>query len=1385
MSIFFIISYISDIFHNADIFIDKKQEIPHNLFDKNPYFCNSYTLFVSIFYTMNRLFLILQLFLLTILLSPAPATAYRQFHQLTTSQGLGDNTIYTVIQDSLGFIWIGGIDGLYRYDGQQLTAIRKNFFQPTGRGNMVTSITEDRTRQRLWCVVNQQLFSVHLKTDSITQECVGNTQYAFRHVLSDKKGRIWLTLINGKVALFHPESRQIQECTQISALRHTNVFHIRENNNGTLDFLTSHNGIYRYDTNSGHIWHFPFHECRAIVSLTDSQGNLWLGTLHGLYKWDTEKNEFRSIPLGNNQYKAVFTINDLTEQTPGIICAGTDSGLFFYNDHHQTYEHYTAAYAQTGALNCNYINSLYTDREHNLWVSTYFGGVNYTSPYNHNFRTYEDINKKMGGHVVSSFAEDTKGGLWISTEDGGIYYLNRKSRHITAYNPQEAQQPMIDFFNVHALLFDNNNLYIGLAGRGVSIYNTLTQKATILQNQLQKTQHLSSDYIYALHKFGQNHIAIGSTNGLDLYNPHNGNIEKVQDIPNSTVNCILQDCDGKYWLCGKEMGVYFLQNSGKWEKFPIREKGLPTPVVYTLAEHNRILYFGTQDYGIIAYHRDSQTFKHLLDSELNDVIVYKIIPDSTHLWISTTKGLYRYHTITEKIERFTEDNGLNSRRFVINSGIRTNDGTLFFGSFNGLIGFKPEQLKFNPTSPRTVFTRLKVANQTITPQSAGSPLTNTITYSPLITLPHNDAGFSLEMATLSYGRSRHLFRYKMQPGNNEWIYTTSNTLNFNNLNPGKYQLTISGCNNEGTWDEKGSTLHIHLLPPWWLSRYMYWTYTLALIALFAGLARWFKKQQKRKIEKLQLQKEQEIYRSKMEFFTQIIHDIRTPLTLICGPLELLRQHTALHPFHHELDIISRNSKQLLNRVNQLMELRKSEAATLYPSTFQTICVATEIKAICSEFELIARQNGISITVTTEQPDTEILIHTHRESFHKIFSNIISNAVKFARQKITVIIHAADNKKQCCISIEDDGCGIPPQQHEQIFTPFFQGNNSTQKGQAGTGIGLSIVRNLAKQLKASLQITSDGKNTGTVFTVIFPIEEIKIQPPTSSTLNLIDDIEPAAPARNVQWNIAVIEDNCDMRDFLSSVLLPHFRTECFPDADSFTTQLLHRQFDLIVSDIMMPGIDGLQLCKIIKQNPDTSHIPVILLTAKATDQDQMEGLRLGADAYISKPFSPELLVARIENIIENRKRLADRFYNEPDTKLTDILPNKDERNFITKMDAIIMQNLQNPEFSSQLMSQELGICRTLLFSKIKAISGMSFSHYVRLQRLKKSVEFMKEHDYPMTTIAEMTGFSSLSYFSRCFKEYFHLSPLEYLKKVRQKEETEPSATNETDKDIEGI
>ena len=718
---------------------------------------------------------------------------------------------------------------------------------------------------------------------------------------------------------------------------------------------------------------------------------------------------------------------------------------------------------------------------------------------------------------------------------------------------------------------------------------------------------------------------------------------------------------------------------------------------------------------------------------------------------------------------YTTSNGLLGDQFNYRSSFETEDGTIYLGSIDGFVAFNPKNFSENKSLPSIVITDFLLFGKEVYVGEPGSPLEKSITFSDELVLQSNQNSFSFRVAALDFQAPRmSRIMYKLDGFDADWLTVgESPIVTYSNLRYGNYTFRVKVSNSDGVWNEEGISLKVHILPPFYLSVWAYIVYALLIIGCSLYTVMYFKRRSNRKhrrqMEKFEQEKEREVYNAKIDFFTNVAHEIRTPLTLIKGPLEniILKKQVDTET-REDLNVMKQNTERLLNLTNQLLDFRKTERQG-FRLNF-TECNVTEIlKETHKRFTSLAKQKGLDFVL--QMPEKDFYAHINQEAFTKIISNLLNNGVKYAESyvHISLAVPDTDGGNSFRICTVNDGVIIPDAMKEEIFKPFVRFNEQEDgKVTTGTGIGLALSRSLAELHQGTLTMGKGEENN--TFCMTLPIVQ-------DTTITLTTEVEAGtdkineAPAEQAvekdnRPTVLVAEDNPDMLAFVVRQLSKDYTVLTATNGAEALRVLDGNYVNLMISDVVMPVMDGFELCKTIKSDLNYSHIPIILLTAKTNIQSKIEGMELGADAYIEKPFSVEYLQACASNLIQNREKLRQAFAESPFIAANTMALTKADEEFIKKLNEVIRVNYANPEFSMDDMADNLNMSRSNFYRKIKGVLDLSPNEFLRLERLKKAAQLLKEGENRVNEICYMVGFNSPSYFAKCFQKQFGVLPKDF-------------------------
>ena len=1080
-------------------------------------------------------------------------------------------------------------------------------------------------------------------------------------------------------------------------------------------------------------------------------------------------------------------VRSLLKYTENELLVGTDNGLYLFNRESKTFLRADNP-ADPRSLSDQTINGMMWDAEGALWVLTNLGGINYMSKQTKRFDYYSPayLSGIAGaGEVVGPFCENKDGNIWIGTQSG-LYFFNTVTRELSEYHIGGVKSQKYD---IRSLMLDGDCLWIGTYAEGIRVLNLRTGSIKEYTHSRGIPNTICSNDVLCIYKDRKGEIFVGTSWGLCRYNPDADNFMTITSIGSMiSVGDIYEDMYNNLWIATTNSGVFSYNTlSGHWKHFQHEREDSTTITsnsVITVFEDNKgVMWFGTNGGGLCSFDPKTEAFIEF-DSALPNKVIYSIEQDQTgDFWISSNAGIFKINPISKAhFRQFTINDGLQGNQFMARSSLKSSEGKLYFGGINGFNVFQPERFVDNSYIPPVYVTDIRLSYLNDEQEvkkllQLGKP----IYMADKITLSYENNSFTIRFVALSYeDPARNRYSYILKGVDKEWITNSeNNSASYTNLPPGEYEFEVRGSNNDHQWNEKTTTLRVVITPPWWRSSFAYFIYILLLMGWIVWIAwRWnlrVKHKYKRRMEKYQIAKEQEVYKSKIGFFINLVHEIRTPLSLIRLPLEKLQEIEHEGKEAKYLSVIDKNVNYLLGITNQLLDFQKMENGAL-----QLNLVSCDIKEIVndvySQFTSPAELKGIELVLTL--PEQELVSMVDREKLSKILVNLMGNAIKYARTRIDLKLVTTDAGYE--IYVSDDGRGVPDAQKGKIFEAFYQMPDDKVATATGTGIGLALTKGIIELHHGTIKVESElGKGSSFIIRLHlgnahFSQEEISkkteaVQQIEQAQTSEIDaslkaELEENAPIKRMpDVKMVIVEDNASIREMLENIFRPFYQVLTAADGEEGLKLVQKEMPNIVVSDVVMPKMSGTELCKQIKNDFNTCHIPVVLLTARTAVEQNIEGLRIGADDYITKPFNTNLLISRCNNLVNSRILLQEKFSKQPQAYAQMLATNPIDKEILDRAISIIEKNLDNTEFNVNIFAREMAMARTNLFTKLKAITGQTPNDFILTIRLKKGALMLRNNpELNITEISDKIGFSSSRYFSKCFKDVYHVSPLAYRK-----------------------
>lgn len=1343
-------------------------------------------------YTMAKIiifFLVAQLSLLPLY---AQQPAHTSFVHIGVNEGLSQSTVFDITQDKQGNMWFATYDGLNKYDGYDFTVYRHDESNPHSIGSDIIRTCITDAQGRIWIGTEEGLSLYEADQDRFQN---------FRYT-KDKKtlpingiieiNEKLLLLYTNKdesLLLFDAETQQFSSNPLHPAL--LNILPTTIARQGDLIYIGSYKGVFSYSISQNTLKSIAPDKLKGKQVLSILQQSpilLWIGTEgHGLYKVNLQTQEvtnYVNLPEKKSSISSNY-IRSLTLDSQNMLWIGTLNSLSIYNEGDDTFNNYTSNLEISGSLSQTSIRDIFMDAQGGMWLGTYYGGVNYYHPLKNRFHKIQSIAKEnsLNCNTIGCIKEDAQKGIWIGTNNGGLNHYNPATRLFTHYTQAEG----LTSNDIKGIYIDEAHdiVYIGTHTGGLGMLHRKSGRIEMFRNKDVRN-------IYDIEPTENGELWMTGMSMLIRFNPRNKTFEYInsqingQPLAEDQFTYFLRDSKRRLWLGGeKGLTVYAEKDNGLLNTFIIPED---SPLNYKaincmLEAHNGIFWIGTRS-GIYRFDESKKEIKQYTTAHgLPNNIVHGILEDASgNLWLSTNKGLSCFQPNTEKFRNYADSDGLQSNQFTDNAYCRTAEGEMYFGGINGITTFHPEQIVDNPYTPPVTITQLRIFNKIVRPNDDTEVLAQDISDTRSITLTARQSIFALDFVVSNYISGKHnTFAYMLKGYDKEWYYSnTQRTVSYSNLPAGTYMFLVKAANSDGKWNGEPTKLEITILPVWYKT---WWAVLLffaifILITIFVFRYFWIRKSMEAKLqmERVDKERQHEMNEMKLRFFINISHELRTPLTLILAPVQEMLDKVNDRWMHKQLELVQKNTNRLLHLVNQLMDYRRAELG-VFNLKVSYAPVHEVIEKNFQFYEKLAQRKGITYNFSSEVEGQDILCDP--EYMEMIVNNLLSNAFKYTDEGKSITVVLKKEKDELLLQVKDTGKGIPIDKQGKIFERFYQVDNEHM----GSGVGLSLVQRLVDLHHGRIEMES-REGSGSTFSIYLPTEEsaytaeekVNEQNPTGEqrayttneqNMYIIDaegeEQEETAEKKELRKeNILIVEDNMDIQQYLCENLGETYHISKAKNGAEALAIIKEQEVDLILTDVMMPVMDGLQLCKQIKQNLSTCHIPIIILSAKTDLKEQLEGLQVGADDYIPKPFSVAMIAAKIRNLFRTRYRAIEHYSKSLDIEPEKVALNPMDEELLKKAMSIVENNMDNVEFSTDEFAREMCMSRSNLHLKMKALTGESTNDFIRKIRFNRACKLLKEGKYSVSEISTMVGFNTPSYFATSFKKYFGCLPSEYGK-----------------------
>ncbi|PXY01705.1 hybrid sensor histidine kinase/response regulator [Marinifilum breve] len=1335
---------------------------------------------------MKKIFLLLVL-LFDILMCQAQDI---YFDHLDLKDGLSQISVTTIEQDHLGTMWIGTRDGLNRYNGYEIDVFRHDRENPNSLlGNNIRDL-KINTKNQIWILTWEGLSSINIETEEIKNYPLPDVNCFYLGAEN-----IWVGSKRGLLILDQEEGKY-QSANHILP-ESTVVTEIYENETGGLFFGTLKRGLLHYNKNNGKLITILEDEVSCVYK--SKNDTLWVGTknkgVYAIHDDNVLDHYTRKSGLAHD------VVRDICEDDNGNIWIGTFLGVSVLNVKEQSITNYYQSDKNPNALSHNSIYTMFRDQEGSIWIGTYFGGINIYNPKTNIFRYFvadSDQNKSINYRVVGSMLEDDDKNLWIATEGGGVNFYNRKTKQFKYITKGEGVNSL-SHNNAKSLYLDNHNrLWIGTHLGGLNMLDINSGRIKKYLKNDKNEFSIPSNVISAIIPY-KTKLILGTNQGVILFDPKTERFsdyfedEDQKLLVGQKILALLIDRNDRLWIGSESKGLSVHDlNTGKLKNYRRNfneANSISSDFIYQIyQDHMRRVWVATSGGGLNRYQPESDDFKIYSSANYNlpSDFIYGVTESRYgFLWVATSKGISKFDVEEERFQAYDYENGfplseINERGLQI-----TSDGEVFVGGIQGMVSFWEKELQNQEISHSLYFTSLKVNNKEVKVGDETGILEKTLPFTYQINLNYKHSVIEIDFTSFNYLKAnKSRYQYRMIGFDNNWVDAGyKRSVGYTNLSPGDYKFEVRETHRDG---QIGATtsLAIRIDPPfyntWWA--YIIYLAIVVLILIYVNRMLISKAILEENLKKEQVDKERirELNQSKLRFFTNISHEFRTPLTLILGQLEALLDESNLAPkLSNKLLVAYKNSSRLKNLIDELLEFRKQELGHMKLRVNEHNFIAF-VKTIFDSFHEYAKKRNLNFKLVCHQDQIPLFFDARQ--MEKVFFNLLSNAFKFTPDGGSIYVLVDNHEEDVVVKVIDSGEGMPSEYIDKIFDRFYQVDNiGQQKHQhLGSGIGLALTKGIVDLHGGKIHVESKHEE-GSCFEIHLPKgkghlkgefvvwdEEQCFEINTNTKIlsdptveSEVKDLKMLALGNSA--TVLIVEDNAEVREMLCSSFEDEYTIVAVENGEQGLERAKELQPDLIISDVMMPVMSGTDMCQQLKNDITTSHIPVILLTAKDALEYKIEGMELGADDYITKPFNMKFLQARCRNLIKSRRSLQDKFRTNPTLGIKNITSNTLDAELLEKAIAIVDEHMDNSKFDVNTFAQEMCLGRTSLYAKIKGITGQTPNEFILSSRLKKAAIMLRsESGVSVSEVAYAVGFTTPRYFSKCFSDQYKISPSKYAK-----------------------
>lgn len=1351
------------------------------------------------------------------------------FEKITTREGLSQNDVNAIYQDKQGFLWIGTHDGLNRYDGYSFKTYHYDPENIKGiHSNLIFDIAEDDEGNLWMATSNEGICRFDVKKEEFTvfrntaerPNLLRSNQITKIH--PTKNNSVWIgSGVGIDILTLTEDGPRVDPITPANTpemLSHT-ISDIEEDIYGRI-WVGTRQGLYVFweEDDERKVKVINTRELIRNIEINDTE--VFIGYGNGIFRLNID---METLSKKNPEKISDINSNAMLVTKRGDMFVGNERGLTLYNRNRFNNRSFDAPMHfeegwEANSLSKNVVQSLFEDKSGIVWVGTNGGGLNKYNPRQKKFRHFNKtrIPGSLSYNKLRTIYEDRNKNIWIGTEGGGIDFLSHKENSNYATGWKSLDIGTSRQIRAYSFLELNDEGPVEvLAGVGYP-YVTLKFREdhpvpqSVDRGKFEEVQNS----VFASVKTANGNIWLGTYgrgNGLLRYKPNSNDKDMVDFKPMgkpgslSSVNIrsLLEDCYGNLWI-GTDRGLNLLVPGEQDEMSPhfIVFKHDPNDpnsishdyILPIFQAKDSTLWVGTMGGGLnkVIYDKDPSKIKFeavtTKDGLPNDAIKGILEDDYGDLWISSNKGLTRYDVKDKLVKNYGISDGLQDYEFSELACCKLSSGEMLFGGVNGFNAFFPKDIVSDMSTPQLALTDFQILNQSVVPgekRNGRIILDNAVNHINRVKLKYSENSFSVYFSSLHFSApAQNTYKYMLEGFDQEWIRkdASDRIAKYTNLRPGKYVFKVLASNNDGVWTDDPKLLQVIITPPWYFSTLAWVIYVAIFLASLWFFQRFslirIKQKNELLMEHFEKEKIQELSQMKLRFFTNISHEFRTPLTLIIGPLEkLIREGNKLSEIKiaESHAIMHRNASILLRLINQLIDFRKFEQGKMILRASNTNVISF-LKEVFLSFSELAEKKNITYQFSTGRQDINLWFDD--DKLERIMYNILSNAFKFTPEGGKIKLEVDEDEYHVIIQVVDTGVGIPKEMQGHIFERFYQADRIKNRKVGSTGIGLSFIKGLVEMHKGEITFESvidEGTNFMVKLqkgTAHLDEEQMRAISRDEAPKKNFSYLEPIKVSENEDQErssekrkVLLVEDNYELKSFVKDSLKGHYEIHTAENGKEGLEKVAEIHPDVVVSDIMMPVMNGFTLCEKLKTDEKISHIPVILLTAKSTAENRIKGYNLGADGYISKPFSIEVLEARIQNLIESREKLQQKMRTTVSLEPSEVTTTSMDEKFLQKILKIVEENIPNSDFTVEKLASDYGMSQIVLNKKLKGLTGMTAKAFIRNIRLKRAAQLFATGNYSVTDVTYEVGFSDLKYFRTCFKDEFGSSPSEYIKANR--------------------